>query len=426
MIFSVIQSANAMLVAKTPLELYNEHELIVTGKVISLTEISNRETIYNVKVEEYLKNPKPYDIIDAYGLGAKNGGIVIEDDTIFEIGDRVLLYLYKEDGKYKISQYSFIAPESCDKHQLLELATIPGEPIRRGGPPKDQIRLTDLEGNESDKKFFGNDLILINNEIVISYDAWNDYRNYRDFDIEILITTEKNEPVFYEKHVLYNLEPCSGPLTESWHFVPKRAGLHNAKVTFVGVPITYSFVVRENLSGGSVDKTSYPLSPLKQFKSGVPANAVECREGLLRVIKSRDGSPACVQPLTYNKLAERGWANLLGSQTTFYVFANDTRYEISYHVTGWRNKVLNMTADLETNSLTVSMQNKNKGELIVTIPKTLFDAKTSPEKNTDFFVLIDGEESEIKSKKKTDIDTTLKIGFSEVAKKIEIIQITLL
>jgi len=163
-------------------------------------------------------------------------------------------------------------------------------------------------------------------------------------------------------------------------------------------------------------------TPLKQFKSGVAAGDVKCKEGFMLVTKMHDGSPACVQPLTYNKLAERGWANLLGPQMVFYVFADDTRYEIPYKTTGWRNKVLNMTLDKEYNSLVVTLQTKNKGEFTATIPNGLIDDKVGVTQNDVFiFILVDGEEVAIQSEKKTETGRTITIPFPEGAKKIEII-----
>ena len=49
-------------------------------------------------------------------------------------------------------------------------------------------------------------------------------------------------------------------------------------------------------------------SPLKQFKSGTAANDVKCGQGLQLVIKSEDGSPACVTTNTATALMERGWS----------------------------------------------------------------------------------------------------------------------
>lgn len=48
-------------------------------------------------------------------------------------------------------------------------------------------------------------------------------------------------------------------------------------------------------------------SPLKQFKSGIDAKDVVCKEGLQLVIKFKIGSPACVKPSSATKLALWGW-----------------------------------------------------------------------------------------------------------------------
>lgn len=50
------------------------------------------------------------------------------------------------------------------------------------------------------------------------------------------------------------------------------------------------------------------LSPLKQFKSGISANNVICKKDLRLVIKTSDGTPACVKSQTAQTLIERGWA----------------------------------------------------------------------------------------------------------------------
>ncbi len=49
------------------------------------------------------------------------------------------------------------------------------------------------------------------------------------------------------------------------------------------------------------------LPPLKQFSSGIAANDVKCQQDLQLVIKSEDGSPACVTQQTAQKFVERGW-----------------------------------------------------------------------------------------------------------------------
>ncbi|MDE1766842.1 MAG: hypothetical protein KGI27_11315 [Thaumarchaeota archaeon] len=49
-------------------------------------------------------------------------------------------------------------------------------------------------------------------------------------------------------------------------------------------------------------------SPLTQFKSGIPASKVVCKQGFQLIIKAEDDSPACVKPDTAQILVEKGWA----------------------------------------------------------------------------------------------------------------------
>lgn len=67
--------------------------------------------------------------------------------------------------------------------------------------------------------------------------------------------------------------------------------------------------IRRNADGAfdfllGVDKQS--LSPLKQFKSGVPVDEIECKEGLV-LLQRHDGSPACVKPTSVIDLIKRNW-----------------------------------------------------------------------------------------------------------------------
>lgn len=50
------------------------------------------------------------------------------------------------------------------------------------------------------------------------------------------------------------------------------------------------------------------VAPLKQMKSGISADNVQCSANLVLVIKTEDGSPACVKSDTATKLSARGWS----------------------------------------------------------------------------------------------------------------------
>jgi hypothetical protein len=70
---------------------------------------------------------------------------------------------------------------------------------------------------------------------------------------------------------------------------------HNCSYTTGGGPASY---------GGTIPKID---TPLKQFKSGIAAKDVTCKQGLQLIFKFTDYSPACVTPQTKEKLFERGW-----------------------------------------------------------------------------------------------------------------------
>ncbi len=50
------------------------------------------------------------------------------------------------------------------------------------------------------------------------------------------------------------------------------------------------------------------LPPLKQISAGIIPENVTCKDNYELIFKLVDNSPACVQPLTAQKLIERGWA----------------------------------------------------------------------------------------------------------------------
>ncbi|MGI0057724.1 MAG: hypothetical protein ACREAK_10195 [Nitrosarchaeum sp.] len=58
----------------------------------------------------------------------------------------------------------------------------------------------------------------------------------------------------------------------------------------------------------SKNKPEIVLPPLKQSKSGVKFDLIECKSVLVLIIKNSDGSPACVKPETKAQLINRDWA----------------------------------------------------------------------------------------------------------------------
>ena len=117
------------IVTQTVMQLYKESDMILVGNVTSVEiDSSGIHTFYHVKVEQYLKSQQQNDTITVVGSGPNGGNG--PPDPKFMVGDRVRLYLYKEDGMYMISMYSTNANPKCYAHELLGLG--PRELIPRG------------------------------------------------------------------------------------------------------------------------------------------------------------------------------------------------------------------------------------------------------------------------------------------------------
>ena len=110
-----------------------------------------------------------------------------------------------------------------------------------------------------------------------------------------------------------------------------KSGTANATVTF-----QYHIINRTDLTQPNIEQTisksfqflindvnetyaqkppAYFTSPLQQIKVGVSAQNVKCGVNFSLVIKSEDGSPACVKPLTVKILSEKGWSKFESTQS---------------------------------------------------------------------------------------------------------------
>jgi len=59
---------------------------------------------------------------------------------------------------------------------------------------------------------------------------------------------------------------------------------------------------------GKISDVTKEFPPLQQHKKGVNIGNIECRHGLLLIMKSKDHTPACVKPESVTKLVAWGWA----------------------------------------------------------------------------------------------------------------------
>lgn len=94
-----------------------------------------------------------------------------------------------------------------------------------------------------------------------------------------------------------------------------------------------------------------------------------------------------------------------------------TNSTIGYSITG--GSIVSIVPDVEAKSLVISIDSTDDGELIITLPRTVIDAKNNGEDDT-FFVLIDGEEVEF-DEVVTPTERILTISFPNGTEVIEII-----
>ena len=92
-------------------------------------------------------------------------------------------------------------------------------------------------------------------------------------------------------------------------------------------------------------------------------------------------------------------------------------YDVNYRITG--GSILSITPDVDANSLIIEISTTSDGELTITLPRALIDAKLNGD-DDEFFVLIDGEEVDF-DETKDNGSRTLTIAFPDGAEEIEII-----
>ncbi|MDE1840148.1 MAG: hypothetical protein KGH87_09540, partial [Thaumarchaeota archaeon] len=88
-----------------------------------------------------------------------------------------------------------------------------------------------------------------------------------------------------------------------------ESGNYTSKIEMYQYPFAYhlSGVETLYLKVGTNNTQIVPESPLQQFKSGITATNVKCADGFTLVIKSEDGSPACVTDSGMGRMTRQGW-----------------------------------------------------------------------------------------------------------------------
>lgn len=126
------------------------------------------------------------------------------------------------------------------------------------------------------------------------------------------------------------------------------------------------------------------LPPLKQFKSGVNVKDLQCKAGLLVIVKKSDNSPACVTSSTSSSLTERNWG-VLGQNMPI----QNTNFTVFYYTEGG-GKLDQIVPDLGTHGLILYLKTTNEGKITLFIPRSFINASEIGD-YTGFNVTSDGK-----------------------------------
>jgi Spherulation-specific family 4 len=177
-------------------------------------------------------------------------------------------------------------------------------------------------GQDVPKSYIGtvDNLVIYDNPglpPISSLGSWHANFTKNDFSI-MSFNVNKFDQIYAKNasHYVKYLYITNGTMPDPWHSISPY--LENLTTSIQMATFT------ENQQ--TKIKTSVPV-PLKQFKSGILANDVICKEGLQLVIKTEDGSPACMYKTTAQKLVERGgWITPVFNDTHSVGDAKKTNY----------------------------------------------------------------------------------------------------
>lgn len=267
--------------------------------------------------------------------------------------------------------------------------------------------------------------------------------------VEIHIPDKAMDALFYDCEiidfiVLDNGEEINYELDDTDKKIFKMelpSGYH--KIEIIG----FTYLSGNDRFCGSIwSEDSRYISPLLQTKIGVEPSMVQCNDDLI-LIQKYDNSTACVTDDTGHKLVERGWttcdyqvkftrghpcginssSGISSSEIMGIGVAKDGKiFDVKYLIKG--ATIQDMIFSNHTNSLVITIDVIHEGNLEVTVPRDLLDARMDycPPRQTNapddrFFVMLDGEEIFDDEILTTVEARTLRIPFDVNSEKIEII-----
>jgi len=292
----------------SPQEKFEAAHVVLTGEIISYTKpeappnvMSSMDTIYEIKVDKYIKNPLGQDTLSVIARGGPDAEVGPRSGNVnFDVGDSVYLFLREdESGMYRINTFTSFRMESLCDEIPEELSHLIGEPS--------PWEFQHTDSNLKEKQDFE-----VNEEIIIRYDATNFNPTTQTLTYEMTVRDGPNN----DDNVLFGpdvqeitLPACVGHTIIQWSFTPTKEGEYFVDIRSNGRGLGFGFHVTEGgiLPAEFEDKPIVPTPILKQYKMKIPEDELRCyREGTTLAFKI-DGKPACLTVSTLAKLLERGW-----------------------------------------------------------------------------------------------------------------------
>lgn len=134
-------------------------------------------------------------------------------------------------------------------------------------------------------------------------DVWNVSTQSRVVHVTLTIQDRDTGKQVFNQTQSVQMKACSGPESVKWRFIPIQITNYIATVSDNRGNVDMGF-------NSMLDATKSQIvsSPLEQLRFGIDSHNVVCKQDLQLVIKSEDGSPACVKPDTKTQLLKIGWA----------------------------------------------------------------------------------------------------------------------
>ena len=351
---------------------FSQSDSVVIGTVIQKESPVENSTAYSISADFYLKNYQPFDLLTATLNDAPKEvqafpQVWYYNSPTFNEGDLVFAYLVKNDGSYELLPESF----ALDKQE------------GRGPPPNIHLTKSPSEGT-----FLHGEKIPVSGE-VRKMELVKAAKNGERLDVELTLHRPYDErKIFFSDLIDIDVDGHYDYRLDTSNIPP---GEYHLKVKYGPSSSTTDIAIDFN--------SKYAL-PLKQFKSGIPLDEIQCRTNLQKMLK-HDGTPASVTHETAPEIAERGWSwvldldlwdenNILVPATDYAIKTDQGTHGGQYRISG--AIVSDISYDQDANSLKIMMNNPERGMLQIAMPSGLLHLPSQAP--FSYFVLADGKEIE--------------------------------